>query len=210
MSPDEKQILAKYFPEAAVEIVAEWLTKEDVFLQFTRTRRTKLGDFRVAQNKNDRPRISLNHDMHPYQMLITFVHELAHKLTFDRYGRRVNPHGEEWKNTYRQLMQPFLIPEIFPADIIVVLHKSIRKAQATSSADNELIRLIRAYDNNENQKNRLTVEEIPYNSIFQLENGKTFCKYEKVRKRFRCQCLQNKRWYLVNPMAYATLIEKEK
>lgn len=207
MSPDEKQILAKYFPEAAVDLIADWLTKEDIFLQFTRARRTKLGDFRVTQNKKERSRISLNHDMHPYQMLITFVHELAHKLVFDAYGHQVNPHGIEWKNTYRQLMQPLLVPEIFSPDVIVVLQKSIRNAQATSSADSELIRLIRSYENNENQT-RLTVEELPYKSTFQLENGKIFCKYEKLRKRFRCQCLQNKRWYLVSPTAFATIVEK--
>ena len=45
------------------------------------------------------------------------------------------------------------------------------------------------------------LESLPEGSTFMLYNGKTFQKGPLVRKRYRCFCVDNKRTYLVNPLA---------
>jgi len=40
--------------------------------------------------------------------LETFVHEMAHAVKWDRYGRQGNAHGMQWKAVYHELMKPFL------------------------------------------------------------------------------------------------------
>lgn len=207
MNPEEQQILMRYFPENAVEMVAETIDKEQFKLRFTKSRRTKLGDFCPPKQKGDSCRITLNFDLHPYQMLITFVHEVAHKIAFDKYGRTIKPHGIQWENVYRELLQPYLIPSIFPQEIIQILQKSLIKVQATSSGDLELMRHLRSCLPKE--ENTLCLEDIPEGTKFCLPNGRTFVKYEKLRKRFKCQCLENRRWYIVNPLAKITIVESE-
>jgi hypothetical protein len=50
------------------------------------------------------------------------------------------------------------------------------------------------------QRANPTVEEIAVGTVFKIPNGRTFRKGERLRKRFKCQCLHSKRWYLFNPI----------
>ena len=193
--PDDKAILLRYFPEVTVPIAFEWLKKSNAQLKISKTRNSKLGDYRPPVNYPYH-RISVNYDLNKYHFFLTFVHEFAHLQTWERYKGRVKPHGNEWKDRFRELMLPFLNASVFPEDLLPVLKKYLRNPGASSS-NTSLINAFRKYDEG---KTYFTVD-IQQNGMFRTRNGMVFKKGEKLRKRYKCQRMDNKRMYLVSSIA---------
>ncbi len=198
-----KEILQDYLPAQAVAPVFDLIRKYRVNLLINRDRKTRLGDFRAGINGGPH-RISVNHNLNPYHFLITFVHELAHQLVWEKYQRRARPHGPEWKQQFRLLLQPFLTPDIFPADILAILLSQDKKIFASSSADTELARALKKYDRNSGLTILETLEE---QAVFMLPDGRRFKKLHKRRKNYLCLCLSNRRNYVFNPLAEVIPLE---
>lgn len=206
MKEEEFQILQRYFPAAAVPMVAEAYIQSRFQLKFKRPRNSKLGDFRPPYGDNGVCCITLNGDLNPYQMLVTFVHELAHYTVYVNYPKkRLDPHGYEWKQTFAALLLPYLKPEIFPDDIIIALKRHLRHIKASSTADTNLAKVMKRYDKNTLGEKALTVEEVPDGTVFQLANGMSFKKGPKRRTRYQCECLDNGRTYSVSGLAEVIL-----
>lgn len=199
-----KEILAQYLPPAAVEQVYEWIVQYKVHFKITKDRKTKLGDYR-SPLPNSNHRITVNHNLNQYAFLITFVHELAHLITFEKYGRKVAPHGDEWKNEYSILLSNFLTPDIFPEDILKVLKKSVSKLKASSTSDLALSRVLGKYDP---PSNIIKLEDVATNTVFIIQDGKQFIKGERIRTRIKCQSLQNNKYYLFHPLTPIVPAEK--
>ena len=89
--------LRQFIPEAAVARVLQYLHQYNVHLTITRERKTVLGDYRHATHHQTH-RISVNSNLNKFSFLITLIHELAHLVTFNAHGHRVQAHGREWKN----------------------------------------------------------------------------------------------------------------
>ena len=195
-----KTILEKYLPGNAVDIIYDWLRKYNIHLKVSRTRSSKLGDYRPPQRGKGH-QISINYDLNQYAFLITLVHEIAHLVVFENYRNRVKAHGKEWKDAYRELMQPFLEIDIFPEDIDAALRSYLARSYASSGSDLNLSRVLQNYD----EVQGLTLEMLDEGSTFKLPNGKTFKKGPRVRKRYRCLNVDNNRIYLVNPLAKVEL-----
>ncbi len=189
--------MAKYLPEKAVDPVCLLFEKHRVNLVITRERRSKHGDFRPAHH--DKPsRISVNHNLNPYAFLITFLHELAHQLVWEKYGRKLKPHGPEWKQSFYALLQPFCSEEFFPPEIVAILNPADKRIFASTTADTLLARALKKYDH----KNGLSIlEDLRENSFFYLPDGRHFKKLTKRRKNYLCLCLNNQRQYVFNPLA---------
>ncbi len=200
MKPEELELLKRYFPEASVAMVGAMYEQRRFKLHFKRPRSSKLGDFRPPRTKNGICAITLNLDLNPYQMLITYVHEVAHYDLYQRWGsRRVQPHGQEWQTCFSSLLQPFLTETIFPNDILVALQKHLHHIKASSTADQNLQRVLKKYD--KNPETVSTVESLPNGARFTLKNGLVFQKGEKQRTRYKCYCESNGRWYFVAALA---------
>lgn len=196
MKPEELDLLKKYFPEASVEGVAAMYEARKFRLEFKRPRTTKLGDFRPPRTKNGICHITLNCDLHPYQMLITYVHEVAHYDVYQQYGRKVQPHGEEWKHIYKALMQPFLTTEIFPEDVLQQLNQHFQNLSASTCTDFDLMKVLKSHD--ERKSNKTLVDDLPENARFLAPNGMVFRRGEKLRKNYRCHCETNGKSYFVS------------
>ena len=169
-------------------------------LHFKRPRSSKLGDFRPPRTPNGICSITLNLDLNPYQMLITYVHEVAHYDVYQQYGsRNVQPHGQEWQLSFSTLLQPFLTETIFPKEVLAALQKHLQHIKASSTADQNLQRVLHQYD--KNPENVTTVESLPTGARFVLKNGLIFQKGEKQRTRYKCYCESNGRWYFVSALA---------
>ena len=206
MTDKELQILQRYFPEAAVSMVAEAYSKSRFQLKFKKPRNSKLGDFRAPRGEKGICRITLNGDLNPYQMLVTFVHELAHYTVYRNYpGRRLEPHGKEWKQVFAQLLLPYLKPEIFPEDILVALKQHLQHIKASSTADHNLAKVMKRYDTHPSGEKAITVDDLPEGAVFQLDNGMRFKKGPKKRTRYQCACLDNGRTYSVSGLAEVIL-----
>lgn len=181
-------------------MVAEAYTQSRFQLKFKKPRNSKLGDFRAPRGDDGICCITLNGNLNPYQMLVTFVHEFAHYTVYQDFpGRRLEPHGEEWKQAFARLLLPYLKPEIFPEEVIAALKKHLQHIKASSTADAHLAKVMKRYDTK--SSDTLTVEDLPEGAVFQLANGMRFKKGPKRRTRYQCECLDNGRTYSVSGMA---------
>jgi SprT protein len=192
-----REILEEYLPEKAVPLALKWLENSNVQLKITKTRSSKLGDYRPPLYKKFH-RISVNFDLNKFNFLITMVHEFAHLKVWELYQRNVKPHGTEWKRTFMELMEPFFSEDIFPAELKIVLQQYMKNPTSTSM-NTRLIKKLREYDK---VQNYLTLEDIPFNSCFRIYNGIVFEKLEKMQKRFKCKRIDNNRIYLVSPIIH--------
>ena len=205
MKAEELALLKRYFPEAAVLMVGAIYEQRRFKLHFKRPRSSKLGDFRPPRTPNGICSITLNLDLNPYQMLITYVHEVAHYDVYQQYGsRKVQPHGTEWQKQFAALLQPFMVVSIFPQNILDALQKHLQHIKASSTADQNLQRVLKQYDKNVTAA--VTVESLPNGARFTLKNGLVFQKGEKQRTRYKCYCESNGRWYFVAALAEAQMI----
>lgn len=174
------QTLHRFTPEAFTEYLADLILAAKVRFKIVPGRSTKLGDFRVKSGE-EKPTITVNGDLNKYAFLITAIHELAHLDAFRNYGWRIVPHGEEWKQAYRKLLEPILVSKQLPHDLEKALWKNFTHTKASSCTDMQLSRTLKQFDKNPG----LRLEEIPHKSVFHL-NGKTFEKGLLRRSRYLC------------------------
>jgi len=189
--------LQSFLPPNTYEPVLAYLQQYKVHLTVARERKSILGDYR-HRTAHKAHRISVNGNLNKYAFLITLLHEMAHLLTFERYGNTVASHGREWKTIFGQLLAQFLQHRVFPADIEKALVQSIANPAASSCADVTLLKTLRHYD--VRSSTALLVEELPPNATFKTHDGKLFQKGEKVRKRFKCVEIKTGRLYLFSPV----------
>jgi len=201
-------LLIKYIPETSAPLIARWVVEYDFKLKIKRERNTKLGDYRSPQNGNNHV-ITVNHNLNKYSFLITLVHEIAHLVTFNAHKDRVLPHGQEWKNQYKNLMRNFLSPEIFPIDVLLALQKHLLNPAASSCSDADLLRVLKRHDVDTHNKHLLFVEKIPHKSVFKYNGGKLFEKGERIRTRYRCKEVASGTTYLFHALTEVELVEQK-
>lgn len=197
------EILKKYLPEQAVPAIAEWIVQYDFKLKIKRERSTRLGDYTPPRNGLNHV-ITINHNLNRFAFLITLVHEVAHLVTYNQHRDRVNPHGQEWKSNFRQLMQPFLSTDIFPLEVFSALRKYLANPAASSCSDHNLLRTLKLHDH---ESQYVFLEYLPHGAIFLYNGSRVFVKGEKIRKRFKCRELSTGAIYLFNPLAEVELFE---
>lgn len=189
--------LQHFVPPNTYEAVLHYLNFYKVHLTVARERRSILGDYR-HRTPQQAHRISVNGNLNQYAFLVTLLHELAHLLTFEKWGNRVQAHGAEWKQTFGQLLAQFVQQKIFPADIEAALLRSISNPAASSCADMGLLKTLRRYD--EKTSAATLVEDLPPNTLFKTRDGKVFQKGERARKRFKCVEVATGKLYLFSPV----------
>lgn len=195
-------ILQKYLPEHAVQPCFELIKANYVHLKIVNERVTRHGDYRKdAQGCH---LITVNASLNKYRFLITLIHEIAHLVAFEKFGRNIKPHGNEWKYTFQQLMVPFIRPEIFPNQLLPLLARHFRNPKASSDTDATLSIALKEYDVKESDKNYIF--EIPIGAKFRIHNGRVFKKIALRVKRYECIELQSGRVYLFQPNAEVELL----
>ena len=197
--------LAAYISESSFEDVVHYINLYHVHLTVTKKRKSVLGDYRHnALNKNHR--ISINGNLNKYEFLITLLHELAHLLTFEQFGNRVDAHGKEWKVAYKNLLMHFIQKNIFPNDITQELLKTVHNPAATANGETALLSVLRNY-NVVKKDNVLTIQELAEGILFETEKGKIFKKGAKRRKRYECLEINSGKLYSFSAIAEVRLIK---
>ncbi len=192
-------ILKKYIPEPAVDDVVKILfTYKELHLKITKSRSSKLGDYRkLSAHKHQ---ISINYNLNKYQFLITLLHEIAHFLTYKHFGPKVKPHGKEWKHTFGNLLHKFIRPDIFPENIIPELKIYANNPKASTAGDGDLYLKLSQYNEKTDKKSKYVFELHP-GQIFALPNGVVYQLQEKRRTRYKCLRLSNQKVYLIHQNA---------
>ncbi len=195
------ETLLKYLPEHAVIPVFELIKTNNVHLKIVNERVTRHGDYR--KGLSGKHEITVNSNLNKYKFLITLVHEISHLVAFEKFGRNIKPHGNEWKYSFQRLMVPFIRPEIFPSQLLPLLARHFKNPTASSDTDATLALALKQFDE-QNDKNYIF--EIPYGSVFRIHNGKIFKKIALRVKRYECLEVNSGKMYLFNPNAEVELL----
>lgn len=199
-----KEILAPYLPPQTLEQVVNYIILHKIQLRITRNRRSKLGDYR-APGRTNAHRITINGTLNPYYFYLVFLHELAHLVVWTKYQHRVSPHGKHWRSEMAALLLTSVQEGLFPKDLETLIIKYTSNIKATFASSPDLWR----YLNADEEGDSAILESVPINTYFVASNGRLFKKEEKLRKKYRCYCLTNRRWYLFHPFAAIRVVKED-
>lgn len=198
-----KEILYKYLPEPSVDGIFQLIEQHHVHLKIVPKRQTRHGDYR--RMPNGQHQITVNASGNPYRFLITALHEIAHLVAFQRYGRQIKPHGAEWKQTFQKLSLPFLHPQVFPESLLGAFSFYLKNPKASSDTDLRLSYALRQFDV---QDHKNLIFELPEGSLFKA-NGRWFKKGKSRVKRIECLEVKTRKLYLFHPMAPVEIDQSE-
>ncbi|NQW76755.1 MAG: SprT-like domain-containing protein [Cytophagales bacterium] len=167
----------------------------------SKSRHSKLGDYRFSPQKGHQ--ITVNRNLNSYAFLVTYLHEVAHLLTYLTYKNKVLPHGEEWKNSFRTIFEPLLEEDLLPVDLIQVLKSYLVNPSATSTGHGPLVDVLKTYDASNSS---ITLHALPENQIFLLKNLELI-KGKLRRTRYFCKEANTGKLYLVAKNAQVTPLE---
>ncbi|MBT8326415.1 MAG: SprT-like domain-containing protein [Bacteroidia bacterium] len=193
--------LKTHLPDQKALNIVDYLIENRCNLKFTRPRKTKRGDFRV---KGQNLTITVNQDQNSYRLLFTLVHEIAHLKTHHDFGKKVKPHGLEWKNNFRLLFALFGMEEEFLRSPLIAQATlfELQNPKASSGVSLELENAFRTKD----MKTTILLNELPIGSKFLFKNT-PYQKVENRRTRAVCLNLSNNRRYTINKAAPVLNVE---
>ena len=194
--------LSKYLPEHAVKPVFELIVANEVHLKIVNERVTRHGDYR--KGLSGKHEITVNSSLNKYKFLITLVHEISHLVAFEKFGRNIKPHGNEWKYSFQRLMIPFIRPEIFPHSVLPLVANHFRNPTASSDSDARLAFALKQFD--ERKQDIHYMHEVPSGSLFRIKNGRIFKKQGLRVKRYECLEVKTGRLFLFNANAEVEII----
>ena len=175
--------------------ISNWEKEFNVKVIVTNPSKSRLGVFipkRLSENN-----IRINNNLNRYSFLITLIHEMAHASIWIKYGRKVNPHGLEWKMEFKRMILPFLHPNYFPEDILSALAKHMILPKASTVRDVDLSTILRKYD----VLPSFTIDRIKDGNYFEIANGSQFQKICKLRKNYKCKEMKGGKLYRFSPLA---------
>lgn len=195
-----RNIFEKHIPTAAISYCLDLWQKTPFSFKVQKPRSSKLGDFRYRKDRKIQT-ITINSDLNSFQFLLTYIHEVAHLRTFEKYGNAHSPHGIEWKKEFQYLMWPILDDSVFPKDILIPLRYHMQNPAATSSRDLFLVKEMSKYDlANEVISDQVFLSDLVTGKEFLL-SGRKFKKGETKRTRVLCEEVGSGKKYLVSRLA---------
>ena len=183
--------LEEFIPVKSIDYVSSLIEKENIQFKIVKERRSKHGDFKRTINGDYI--ITINRFYNQYRFILTLIHELAHYFVTIKYYK-AKPHGELWKNKFKQLLKPLLNKSVFPNDLLKCLSKHKENPKSTYSYDLELSKVLDKYDNS--RQKYFYLDQVKDGEIFFYGDGNRFLKIKKRRKRYLCENLLNKKKYL--------------
>ena len=191
-----EEVFTRFIPANAVPYCNKLYQRLGFEFKIKKARQTKMGDYRY-DFKTGKQTITINNDLNPYAFLITYLHEVAHLVAFNQYGKRIAPHGNEWKNCFKELTRPLLNDTIFPSSVLHALTNYFKNPKASSCSDPLLYQILKQFDQGDP---KLLLKEITIGEVF-IFNQKQFIKLEKKRTRSICQELSTSKKYYISEVA---------
>lgn len=187
------QSLEKYLPQNTLKYLIIWFSDYYIHIKVTRNRNSKLGDYRKLPDNSHE--ITVNSTLTPQLFFFVLTHELAHLIAFEKYGRRISPHGNEWKETFRNMLLESL--EIYDEDLKPIIVKFSKSPKANFMASPDLVRYFHA----EKQDDRLHfIEQLEKGEFFIYRNEKYLLE-GLIKKNYLCKNLATGRKYSFKPLA---------
>jgi SprT-like family len=176
--------------------------KERVLIKIKPKRASKYGDFRPSLRSNKSHIITVNQGENKDAFFLTLLHEIAHAIVWNKYGRKVKPHGKEWKEDYRILMLSSLEKGFFSEILYSSLIGFANNIKSSHNYNTELVKALNSL--NKNDESFHLISEIEKGSRF-LYRDKVYVKGDKIRTRYKCRQKNTLKEYLFNANASVTL-----
>lgn len=187
------QSLEKYLPQNTLDYLRIWFSSYYIHIKVTRNRNSKLGDYRKLPDNSHE--ITVNSTLTPQLFFFVLTHELAHLIAFEKYGRRISPHGNEWKETFRNMLLESL--EIYDDELKPIIVKFSKSPKANFMASPDLVR----YFHTEKQDDSLHfIEQLQKGEFFIYRNEKYLLE-GLIKKNYLCKNLATGRKYSFKPLA---------
>ena len=184
-------ILENFLPVYTLPFLKIWFGEYHCHLKITKNRNSKLGDYRKLPDKTHQ--ITINGTLEPQLFFFVLTHELAHLLAFEKYGRKISPHGEEWKSTFREMLIESI--EIYKEDLKPIIKKFSKSPKANFMASPELVKYF-----HKDEEGFSFVEDLEIGTQFMFKE-ETYIIKEKIKKRYLCKNLSSNREYLFKSVA---------
>ncbi len=190
-----EEVFQKFVPESAVTYCNRLYESLNFEFKIKKARQTKLGDYRFDR-MNGKQTITINNDLNTYSFLVTYLHEVAHLVAFNKYGETILPHGKEWKQCFKEVAEPVLNTQVFDEGVLNALNKYFSNPKASSCSDPILYNILKKFDSNPS----IQLKDIKQGEEF-LFNKRLFRKVEKKRTRSVCVELKTGRKYAIAEIA---------
>ncbi len=189
------QVFEKFLPSESVKYCYDLWQKHGFEFKIKKGRKTKLGDYKYDP-RSKKHTISINNDLNCYSFLITYLHEVAHLITFEKYKNKVAPHGTEWKQAFKMVSLPVLTPAVFPTEVIKAFSNYLINAKASSCSDPRLLKALQPYDNQPG----FFLSDLVYGESFEFQD-RIFQVLDKKRTRYVCLEKKSQKKYLISGSA---------
>jgi len=187
------QSLEKYLPQNTLQYLKIWFSDYYIHIKITRNRNSKLGDYRKLPDNSHE--ITINSTLAPQLFFFVLTHELAHLIAFEKYGRRISPHGNEWKDTFRKMLLESL--QVYNEDLKPIIVKFSKSPKANFMASPDLVK----YFHIETQDDSFQfIEELQKGDFFIYRNEKYLLE-GLIKKNYLCKNLATGRKYSFKPLA---------
>ncbi|WP_294237865.1 SprT-like domain-containing protein [uncultured Chryseobacterium sp.] len=187
------QPLEKYLPENTLPYLKIWFADYYIHIKITRNRNSKLGDYRKLPDGSHE--ITINSTLDPQLFFFVLTHELAHLIAFEKYGRRISPHGNEWKETFRKMLLQSL--DVYEENLRPIIVEFSKSPKANFMASPDLVK----YFHIEGQDDTLVfIETLKKGDFFVYRNEKYLLE-GLIKKNYLCRHLDTGRKYSFKPLA---------
>ena len=194
-------VLEQFLPENALPYLKIWFGSYPCHLKITKNRNSKLGDYRKLPDKSHQ--ITVNGTLEPQLFFFVLTHELAHLIAFEKYGRRISPHGAEWKQTFREMLLESLT--VYTEDLRPIILKFSKSPKANFMASPDLVKYFHRPEEDDEQT---FIENLKKGELFEYKK-EIFVIEETTKKRYLCRNLKSGLKYKVNTLARVRKIDDQ-
>lgn len=187
------QSLEKYLPQNTLLYLKKWFSSHYIHIKVTKNRNSKLGDYRKLRDNSHE--ITINSTLAPQLFFFVLTHELAHLIAFEKFGRKIAPHGIEWKHTFRDMLLESI--DVYEEDLKPIIIKFSRSPKANFMASPDLVK----YFHIENQDDdEVYIEKLSKGENFIYRDEKYLLE-GLIKKNYLCMNLATGRKYSFKPLA---------
>ena len=183
----------RFVPINAAQYCLDLYQRHGFEFKIKESRKTKYGDYKFKPIEKKHI-ITINNDLNHYAFLITYLHEVAHLITYQKHRDKVNPHGKEWKNAFKIVILPILNPQVFPDLLLKTLAHYMLSPKASSCSAPTLYTLLKRYDYS-NDTYLLQTLQVGNQFLF---NGATYQYLQLKRTRVLCLQINSGKKYLIS------------
>jgi len=187
------QSLEKFLPQNTLPYLKKWFSDHSIHIKITRNRNSKLGDYRKLRDLSHE--ITINSTLAPQLFFFVLTHELAHLIAFEKFGRRILPHGQEWKNTFTIMLLESL--EVYDDDLKPIIIKFSKSPKANFMASPDLVKYFHIESHHDDE---IFIEQLTKGDHF-IYRSEKYLLEGLIKKNYLCLNLATGRKYSFKPLA---------